>query len=248
MKWENLKAVFVSFMVMMLLIGAGRVMDWYSEQRRDEGYQLVESSQRVIDRAMKYGAPAENEELTKQEVVLCCLYAFFYVNQEQVPEHDQAGSWCDEWLQYAWEKGIITEPLQNRSVQRQEAFTILARIFHFKEQGGASLWSFQDGSTVDGWARESTLALIELDIVVGEGGSLFPKRAMKRSDFKPLLERALRTYMKEREKPLLDRIGEFFQIPIVSAIQTLLAWGSLIVFFYECVKTFMQWLRSRKNA
>ncbi|MBN7772272.1 S-layer homology domain-containing protein [Clostridium aminobutyricum] len=90
-----------------------------------------------------------------------------------------------------------------RSITRQEAFTVISRIFQMPDGKEESLKTFQDASSVADWAASGTASMIDAGYVNGSHGIIRPNADITRAEFAQV--------MFNIAENILDESGEYTQ-------------------------------------
>lgn len=80
-------------------------------------------------------------------------------------------------------------------ITREEAFTVLARVFCLEAENTSVLDKFSDKSEVSVWAVETVSALVENGYVNGSNGRINPKSKITRAEFAQLMYNAVTLYI-----------------------------------------------------
>ena len=82
-------------------------------------------------------------------------------------------------------------------VTRQEAFTVLAKVFKLADGSAASLAAFGDAADVGSWAVGKLAALCEAGYVSGSNGMLKPLAPISRAEFAQIMHNMIQVYISE---------------------------------------------------
>ncbi len=82
----------------------------------------------------------------------------------------------------------------NAPISRQEAFSVLARIFSLDADNQTTLDQFQDNDQVATWAKQATAALVEKNYISGDGANLHPTSNITRAEMMQMMHNMIGTY------------------------------------------------------
>ena len=91
----------------------------------------------------------------------------------------------------------------NKTITREEAFTILARIAKNKGIEGKGSLRFKDEETVALWAKDPIRYLADAGIISGTNGKVYPKNPISRAEFATILYK-LDTAAKEAQRKKVE--------------------------------------------
>lgn len=80
-----------------------------------------------------------------------------------------------------------------RAITREEAFSVLARVFEMQHEDTSVLNQFTDGSSVSSWARESVAAMVKAGYVSGSEGRILPAKTITRAEFAQVMNNLANT-------------------------------------------------------
>lgn len=78
-----------------------------------------------------------------------------------------------------------------QKLTREQAFTVLARMFGVCGTGTASLWRFSDWADVSDWAAPSLAAMVDAGLIHGSGRTLNPQGTITRQELAQVFYNAL---------------------------------------------------------
>ncbi|MDF2922291.1 MAG: mannanase [Paenibacillaceae bacterium] len=138
-----------------------------------------------------------DEALTRAEFAAVMNRVFgFYAESEQSFADVHAGDWYAKPLRIARQAGYLqgvpgNKALPSEPVSRQEAVTLLARLFSLEGEGGIT--GYADDSLIADYARSGLKALSEF--VAGyEDGTFRPSEPLTRAEAVTLLDRLVQGY------------------------------------------------------
>lgn len=111
------------------------------------------------------------------------------------------GKWYYNEMAKAVEAGLIegwdSQLYPDRSISREEAFLVLARVLDFEgvREGEKS---FKDQADISNWSESALNALANLGHIQGDGqGDLKPKNAITRAEFAVLMNNLVKNYIQQ---------------------------------------------------
>jgi hypothetical protein len=117
----------------------------------------------------------------------------------------------------------------NDPISRQEAFTVLSRVFHLADVDLAALDAFSDKSDVSAYAKLPLAAMVQAGYVGGARGKLLPRSPMTREQFAQVLYKLLGNYITKPGTVTQDMTGNvMINVPEVT-LQNLTITGDLIL-------------------
>ena len=106
--------------------------------------------------------------------------------------------------------GSGNQLMPNNEITRQEAFSLLARIFGITNGGESALEGFADKDEVASWAKGALAAMVEAGYVSGNDGKLNPNDNITRAEFAQLLSNIGCKYVFESGEVSGDFDGNVF--------------------------------------
>lgn len=94
-------------------------------------------------------------------------------------------------------KGSGSRMYPERSISRQEAFTVIAQAFKLSSTDFSLLNRFSDNDQIEAWAKPGVAALVAGGYVNGSGGRINPNAGMSRAEFAQLIYNLVKTYIRE---------------------------------------------------
>lgn len=82
----------------------------------------------------------------------------------------------------------------NANITRQEAFTVLARLFTLSGGDQSVLSSYTDGAQVADWAKDSMASMVAAGYVKGSDNMLNPLSSITRAEFAQVMDNLVKTY------------------------------------------------------
>jgi hypothetical protein len=165
----------------------------FSDMPNDWSTAALESA---VDRGLISGYNGlirPNDKLTRAETAVVINRLIGNTEQKDISNYTDVSEsdWFYEDMSKAVAKSIFvgngTKLEPNRSITREELFSVIARCLDLNAGDEASLDKFTDKSSVSDWARASVAALVEAGYVTGSNGRLNPKANITRAEFAQVL-------------------------------------------------------------
>jgi hypothetical protein len=134
-----------------------------------------------------------NDKLTRAEAAVVINKLINSSQQADISSYTDVTSsdWYYSAMSEAVGNGIFVgsgnrlEP--NRSITREELFTVIARCLKLNDGDSSSLDEFTDNDKVSSWAEAAVAAMVEAGYVSGSNGKLNPKADITRAEFAQVL-------------------------------------------------------------
>ena len=161
-----------------------------------------------------YVRPAD--DITRAEVSVIINKILASSNKADISSFSDVNS--SEWFYDAMAKivktGILSgsgnQLMPNKEITRQEAFSLLARIFGITNGGESALEGFADKDEVASWAKGALAAMVEAGYVSGNDGKLNPNDNITRAEFAQVLSNIGCKYVFESGEVSGDFDGNVF--------------------------------------
>lgn len=161
-----------------------------------------------------YVRPAD--DITRAEVSVIINKILASSNKADISSFSDVNS--SDWFYDAMAKivktGILSgsgnQLMPNKEITRQEAFSLLARIFGITNGGESALEGFADKDEVASWAKGALAAMVEAGYVSGNDGKLNPNDNITRAEFAQVLSNIGCKYVFESGKVSGDFDGNVF--------------------------------------
>lgn len=161
-----------------------------------------------------YVRPAD--DITRAEVSVIINKILASSNKADISSFSDVNS--SDWFYDAMAKivktGILSgsgnQLMPNKEITRQEAFSLLARIFGITNGGESALEGFADKDEVASWAKGALAAMVEAGYVSGNDGKLNPNDNITRAEFAQVLSNIGCKYVFESGEVSGDFDGNVF--------------------------------------
>ena len=161
-----------------------------------------------------YVRPAD--DITRAEVSVIINKILASSNKADISSFSDVNS--SDWFYDAMAKivktGILSgsgnQLMPNKEITRQEAFSLLARIFGITNGAESALEGFADKDEVASWAKGALAAMVEAGYVSGNDGKLNPNDNITRAEFAQVLSNIGCKYVFESGKVSGDFDGNVF--------------------------------------
>lgn len=161
-----------------------------------------------------YVRPAD--DITRAEVSVIINKILASSNKADISSFSDVNS--SDWFYDAMAKivktGILSgsgnQLMPNKEITRQEAFSLLARIFGITNGGESALKGFADKDEVASWAKGALAAMVEAGYVSGNDGKLNPNDNITRAEFAQVLSNIGCKYVFESGEVSGDFDGNVF--------------------------------------
>lgn len=156
------------------------------------------------------------DDITRAEVSVIINKILASSNKADISSFSDVNS--SDWFYDAMAKivktGILSgsgnQLMPNKEITRQEAFSLLARIFGITNGGESALEGFADKDEVASWAKGALAAMVEAGYVSGNDGKLNPNDNITRAEFAQVLSNIGCKYVFESGKVSGDFDGNVF--------------------------------------
>lgn len=161
-----------------------------------------------------YVRPAD--DITRAEVSVIINKILASSNKADISSFSDVNS--SDWFYDAMAKivktGILSgsgnQLMPNKEITRQEAFSLLARIFGITNGGESALEGFADKDEIASWAKGALAAMVEAGYVSGNDGKLNPNDNITRAEFAQVLSNIGCKYVFESGEVSGDFDGNVF--------------------------------------
>lgn len=138
--------------------------------------------------------------ITRAQMAAIASRAFAAQNKTALDQFTDVDS--DAWYYDGLSKAVAMGAMSgsdgklnpNAPISRQEAFSVLARIFSLDANNPTTLEKFQDNDQVATWAKQATAALVEKNYISGDGASLHPTSNITRAEMMHIMHNMIGTY------------------------------------------------------
>lgn len=161
-----------------------------------------------------YVRPAD--DITRAEVSVIINKILASSNKADISSFSDVNSsnWFYDAMAKIVKTGILSgsgnQLMPNKEITRQEAFSLLARIFGITNGGESALEGFADKDEVASWAKGALAAMVEAGYVSGNDGKLNPNDNITRAEFAQLLSNIGCKYVFESGEVSGDFDGNVF--------------------------------------
>lgn len=161
-----------------------------------------------------YVRPAD--DITRAEVSVIINKILASSNKADISSFSDVNSsnWFYDAMAKIVKTGILSgsgnQLMPNKEITRQEAFSLLARIFGITNGGESALEGFADKDEVASWAKGALAAMVEAGYVSGNDGKLNPNDNITRAEFAQVLSNIGCKYVFESGKVSGDFDGNVF--------------------------------------
>ena len=146
------------------------------------------------------GKIAAGENLTRAQMAAIVTRAFGTNGKANISSFGDvnAGDWfydamASSVLMGAFKgDGVNLNP--NANITRQEAFTVLARLFTLSGGDQSVLSRYTDGAQVADWAKDSMASMVAAGYVKGSDNMLNPQSSITRAEFAQVMDNLVKTY------------------------------------------------------
>lgn len=170
------------------------------------GHWAEETLNRAVENGLLQGTNdgllRPNDKLSRAQLAAIVVRAFAAKEEADLSAFADVdeNAWYYEELSKAVAMGVLqgdgTGMRPNDNITRQEAFTVVARLLLLKEGNAESLKSFDDNAQVAMWAEGFVSALVENELVQGNGNKLSPTAEITRAEFATIFDRAINGYVR----------------------------------------------------
>lgn len=147
------------------------------------------------------GKIAASENLTRAQMAAIVTRAFGTNGNADISGFGDVNS--GDWFYNAMAAAVNMGAFQgdgtglnpNANITRQEAFTVLARLFTLSGADQSVLNSFSDAGQVADWAKDSMASMVQAGYVSGDRNMLKPTSSITRAEFAQVMYNLLSDYM-----------------------------------------------------
>ena len=147
------------------------------------------------------GKIAASENLTRAQMAAIVTRAFGTNGNADISGFGDVNS--GDWFYNAMAAAVNMGAFQgdgtglnpNANITRQEAFTVLARLFTLSGAEQSVLNSFSDAGQVADWAKDSMASMVQAGYVSGDRNMLKPTSSITRAEFAQVMYNLLSDYM-----------------------------------------------------
>ncbi|RHO54626.1 hypothetical protein DW094_09280 [Ruminococcaceae bacterium AM07-15] len=146
------------------------------------------------------GKIAAGENLTRAQMAAIVTRAFGTNGKADISSFGDVNT--GDWFYDAMASSVLMGAFQgdgvnlnpNANITRQEAFTVLARLFTLSGGDQSVLNSYTDGAQVADWAKDSMASMVAAGYVKGSDNKLNPLSSITRAEFAQVMDNLVKTY------------------------------------------------------
>ena len=146
------------------------------------------------------GKIAAGENLTRAQMAAIVTRAFGTNGKADISSFGDVNT--GDWFYDAMASSVLMGAFQgdgvnlnpNTNITRQEAFTVLARLFTLSGGDQSVLNSYTDGAQVADWAKDSMASMVAAGYVKGSDNKLNPLSSITRAEFAQVMDNLVKTY------------------------------------------------------
>lgn len=146
------------------------------------------------------GKIAAGENLTRAQMAAIVTRAFGTNGKANISSFGDVNA--GDWFYDAMASSVLMGAFQgdgvnlnpNANITRQEAFTVLARLFTLSGGDQSVLSSYTDGAQVADWAKDSMASMVAAGYVKGSDNMLNPQSSITRAEFAQVMDNLVKTY------------------------------------------------------
>ncbi len=146
------------------------------------------------------GKIAAGENLTRAQMAAIVTRAFGTNGKADISSFGDVNA--GDWFYDAMASSVLMGVFQgdgvnlnpNANITRQEAFTVLARLFTLSGGDQSVLSSYTDGAQVADWAKDSMASMVAAGYVKGSDNMLNPQSSITRAEFAQVMDNLVKTY------------------------------------------------------
>lgn len=146
------------------------------------------------------GKIAAGENLTRAQMAAIVTRAFGTNGKANISSFGDVNA--GDWFYDAMASSVLMGAFQgdgvnlnpNANITRQEAFTVLARLFTLSGGDQSVLSSYTDGAQVADWAKDSMASMVAAGYVKGSDNMLNPLSSITRAEFAQVMDNLVKTY------------------------------------------------------
>ena len=151
------------------------------------------------------GKIAAGENLTRAQMAAIVTRAFGTNGKADISSFGDVNA--GDWFYDAMASSVLMGAIQgdgvnlnpNANITRQEAFTVLARLFTLSGGDQSVLSSYTDGAQVADWAKDSMASMVAAGYVKGSDNMLNPQSSITRAEFAQVMDNLVKTYFADNQ-------------------------------------------------
>ena len=151
------------------------------------------------------GKIAASENLTRAQMAAIVTRAFGTNGKADISSFGDVNT--GDWFYDAMASSVLMGAIQgdgvnlnpNTDITRQEAFTVLARLFTLSGGDQSVLNSYTDGDQVADWAKDSMASMVAAGYVKGFDNKLNPQDSITRAEFAQVMDNLVKTYFADSQ-------------------------------------------------
>ena len=151
------------------------------------------------------GKIAAGENLTRAQMAAIVTRAFGTNGKADISSFGDVNT--GDWFYDAMASSVLMGAFQgdgvnlnpNANITRQEAFTVLARLFTLRGGDQSVLNSYTDGAQVADWAKDSMASMVAAGYVKGSDNKLNPLSSITRAEFAQVMDNLVKTYFADSQ-------------------------------------------------
>lgn len=151
------------------------------------------------------GKIAAGENLTRAQMAAIVTRAFGTNGKADISSFGDVNT--GDWFYDAMASSVLMGAIQgdgvnlnpNTDITRQEAFTVLARLFTLSGGDQSVLNSYTDGDQVADWAKDSMASMVAAGYVKGSDNKLNPLSSITRAEFAQVMDNLVKTYFADSQ-------------------------------------------------
>lgn len=151
------------------------------------------------------GKIAAGENLTRAQMAAIVTRAFGTNGKADISSFGDVNT--GDWFYDAMASSVLMGAIQgdgvnlnpNANITRQEAFTVLARLFTLSGGDQSVLNSYTDGAQVADWAKDSMASMVAAGYVKGSDNKLNPTSSITRAEFAQVMDNLVKTYFADSQ-------------------------------------------------
>ncbi len=151
------------------------------------------------------GKIAASENLTRAQMAAIVTRAFGTNGKADISSFGDVNT--GDWFYDAMASSVLMGAFQgdgvnlnpNANITRQEAFTVLARLFTLSGGDQSVLSSYTDGAQVADWAKDSMASMVAAGYVKGSDNKLNPLSSITRAEFAQVMDNLVKTYFADSQ-------------------------------------------------
>ena len=151
------------------------------------------------------GKIAAGENLTRAQMAAIVTRAFGTNGKADISSFGDVNT--GDWFYDAMASSVLMGAFQgdgvnlnpNANITRQEAFTVLARLFTLSGGDQSVLNSYTDGAQVADWAKDSMASMVAAGYVKGSDNKLNPTSSITRAEFAQVMDNLVKTYFADSQ-------------------------------------------------